>query len=182
MVQCLSTWADFALLQYDFDASVGWWVARTYLAYNRALNDELAPHGVTFRQTQVLGWIAMDGELTQVELAGRMQIEPPTLVGILDRMERDGWIIRAACPKDRRKKMIQVGPRAEPVWEKIIACGRQVRARATAGLSEDELTELRRLLDRVRDNVMQSPSPSDVGSSLGAADEVNSERTETFKT
>lgn len=168
------------MLQYDFDASVGWWVARTYLAYNRALNDELAPHGVTFRQTQVLGWIAMDGELTQVELAGRMQIEPPTLVGILDRMERDGWIVRAACPKDRRKKMIQVGPRAEPVWEKIIACGRQVRARATAGLSEAELTELRRLLDRVRDNVMQSTPAPDAGSRPDCVGNADSARVEPF--
>ena len=65
-----------------------------------------------------------------------MMVEPPTLVGILDRMERDGWITRNSCPSDRRKKLIRATTAAEPVWEKIAEGGRRVRARATDGLSE----------------------------------------------
>src|SRR6185295_6408164 len=106
-------------LPYDFEQSVGCWLTRTSQAYERALNNELAPAGITFRQVQVLGWLAYQEELSQSELADRMHVEPPTLVGILDRMERDGWISRHDCPTDRRKKLIHAEAQAEPVWAEI---------------------------------------------------------------
>lgn len=140
-------------MRYDFEDSIGYWILLTSNVYQRALKEELAPHGITFRQAQVLGCLAIHGELSQVELAGRMFVEPPTLVGILDRMERDGWIQRSACTSDRRRKMIRATKEAEAVWEKIAACGRQVRSRATLGLSPEQLQTLDSLLERVRQNL-----------------------------
>ncbi len=120
------------MLEYDFENSVGYWLIRASQSYERALNSELAPRGITYRQTQVLGWLALQGEMAQSELADRMHIEPPTLVGILDRMERDGWIARVDCPTDRRKKIIRAQEQAEPIWAEIVACALRVRSRATA--------------------------------------------------
>jgi MarR family transcriptional regulator for hemolysin len=107
----------------------------------------------------VLGWLALEGELSQTELANRMMVEPPTLVGILDRMERDGWISRHNCPSDRRKNLIRANPAAEPVWEKIVECAFRVRERATTGLSERQLAMLKKLLRRVNQN-LKSAAPS----------------------
>ena len=100
------------------------------------MTEEVAPHGITYRQSLVLAWLAIEGELSQAELATKMMVEPPTLVGILDRMERDGWITRNSCPSDRRKKLIRATSAAEPVWEKIAEGARRVRALAVEGLSE----------------------------------------------
>lgn len=147
------------MLQYDFEQSVGYWMTLGAAAYQKVLNDELMPHGITFRQTQVLGWLVLEGDLSQVELATRMMIEPPTLVGILDRMERDGWISREACAHDRRKKIIRLGPPAADAWVKIIECARRVRARATEGLSNEQQQTLRSLLERVNQN-LGSPAVS----------------------
>src|SRR5262245_3031112 len=119
-------------------------------AYHRAVSEELAPHGITYRQSMVLGWLAMEGELSQTELASKMMVEPPTLVGILDRMERDGWIERHNCPTDRRKNLIRPSRAAEPVWERIVECAVRVRRRATEGLSDEELATIKELLGRVR--------------------------------
>lgn len=141
------------MLQYDFEQSVGCWLIRASQAYERALNAELAPRGITFRQVQVLGWLAHEGDLSQTDLADRMHVEPPTLVGILDRMERDGWISRQDCPTDRRKKLVRVGQQAEPVWAEIVSCAREVRTRATAGLESDQLDTLKNLLDKVFSNL-----------------------------
>ena len=141
------------MLQYDFEESIGYWLTVATQAMHRALNDELAPHGITYRQSQVLGWLALEGELTQSDLACRMLIEPPTLVGILDRMERDGWIIRENSLTDRRKKLIRPHPAAEPVWEKIVSCARRVRARATQGMSPDEVETALNLLRRIHQNM-----------------------------
>ena len=125
-------------------------------SYERAINTELVPHGITFRQCQVLAWLALEGNQAQVELADRMQIEPPTLVRVLDRMERDGLIERGDCPGDRRRKMIAPLPKAQPVWKTIIACAERVRARATRGLTKGELRTLQELLARVQDNLRRA--------------------------
>jgi MarR family transcriptional regulator for hemolysin len=140
-------------LPFDFEHSIGYWLTLTTQAYHRAVSDELAPHGITYRQSMVLGWLALEGELSQAELAARMMVEPPTLVGILDRMERDGWISRQGCPLDRRKKLIRASRAAEPVWERIVECAALVRAQATDGLTERQLISLRKLLRRVQHNL-----------------------------
>ena len=141
------------MLHYDFEESVGARLTLATQAYHRAVSDELAPHAITYRQSTVLGWLALEGELSQTELAAKMMVEPPTLVGILDRMERDGWITRHSCPGDRRKKIIRANPAAEPVWEKIVECALRVRQRAIEGLTEGELATLKTLLRRVQSNL-----------------------------
>jgi len=141
------------MLHHDFEESVGYWLITTAHAYQRALNERLAPEGITYRQCQALGYLALEGPLSQTELADRMQIEPPTLVGILDRMERDGWIQRQACLDDRRKKLIHPTETALPVWSKILECAERVRSRATHGLSERQHETLKRLLKIVQENL-----------------------------
>jgi MarR family transcriptional regulator for hemolysin len=145
-------------LKYDFHQSIGYWLTMTTQAYHRAVSDELLPHGITYRQSMVLGWLALEGELSQTELANKMMVEPPTLVGILDRMERDGWISRHNCPSDRRKNLIRANPAAEPVWEKIVECAMRVRERAAQGLSERQLATLKKLLRRVSQNLSSGAS------------------------
>ena len=142
------------MLRYDFEQSVGYWLTLATQAFHRAVSDEVAPHGITYRQSQVLAWLVLEGELSQAELANKMMVEPPTLVGILDRMERDGWITRNSCPSDRRKKLIRATTAAAPVWKKIAEGGRRVRASATEGLTEHELETLKELLGRVNCNLV----------------------------
>lgn len=90
-------------MDYDFEESVGYWVTITSLVFRRRLNEELQPYGITFRQSQVLGWLVLEGELSQSELGTRMEVEAPTVKGLIDRMEAAGWVKRIQCPTDRRK-------------------------------------------------------------------------------
>jgi MarR family transcriptional regulator for hemolysin len=158
-------------LKHDFHQSIGYWLTITTQSYHRAVSEELLPHGITYRQSMVLGWLALEGELSQTELASKMMVEPPTLVGILDRMERDGWISRNNCPSDRRKNLIRANPAAEPVWEKIVECATRVREQAVQGLSDRQLTTLKKLLRRVSQNLKadvstEQLSKNGVGSSV----------------
>ena len=144
------------MLQYDFENSVGYWVCQASHALQRAFNEELEPQGVTFRQAQVLGCLAMEQRLSQTDLAERMRIEPPTLVGILDRMERDGWIRRATDTADRRKKLVEATPAARPAWKKITAAAHRVRGRATRGMNASQLEQLKKLLSLVQRNLQEA--------------------------
>ena len=147
------------MLQYDFEESVGYWVTMTSHAMRRAIDLELTKENITLRQFEVLAWIAHEGEPSQVELADRLGIEAPTLAGILNRMERDGWLERHGCPEDRRRKRIRATPKAEAVWARMAECCRRVRVQATAGISDEELAQLKRTCERLRANLEPTSPP-----------------------
>jgi MarR family transcriptional regulator, transcriptional regulator for hemolysin len=151
------------VLEYDFENSVSYWICQASHALQRAFNEELAPQGVTFRQAQVLGCLALEGRLSQTDLAERMRIEPPTLVGILDRMERDGWIRRGGDANDRRRKLIEVLPAAKPAWTKIVAVAKRVRSRATRGMTATQLAQLKKLLTIVQKNLQEAEEQREAG-------------------
>jgi MarR family transcriptional regulator for hemolysin len=141
------------VLEQDFEQSIGYWSHMVARAFERALNEELAPLGITLRQCQVLAWLALDRQLTQCQLADRMRIEPPTLVRILDRMEEAGWVTRQTPAVDRRKKVIRPTRRVKPVWDRILSCIRRVRARATERIDPKDLETTRRVLTLVHENL-----------------------------
>ena len=141
------------MLKYDFENSVTYWVMMTADLLERSFTEQIAPYGITHRQWQVLGWLAIEGPLCQTDLADRMQIEPATLVRVLDRMERDHWVKRTPSLTDRRKKMIAPTQRAKPIWEKVAACGRSVRERAANGMTKAQLESLRHMLHSVQANL-----------------------------
>jgi len=140
-------------LEFDFEKSIGYFISLTGQAMERAMSEELATLGITYRQWQVLAWIAHDGALAQAEMADRLKIEAPTLVGILDRMERDGWITREPDCHDRRRKIIRATDRVVPTWDRMVACAHAVRARMVEGVSHDDVAHLRQTLERMLGNL-----------------------------
>lgn len=140
-------------LAYDPRESITYWVITTAHALERVLNEVLAPLGITFRQAEVLVCLAMEGTMSQSEMARRMGIEAPTLAGIVARMERNGWIVRDACPSDRRKKLLRTTPRVEPLWSQILEQAALVRARASRDIDPDHLRRLIEGLTAIQSNL-----------------------------
>jgi MarR family transcriptional regulator for hemolysin len=151
------------MLRHDFEESIIYWVVSTSHQLQRVLNDEFAPLGVTYRQAEVLGWLAMEGGvLSQAELARRMQVAAPTLGGIVDRMERDGWIVRSASSEDRRKILLSPTARVEPVWDQIREVAQRVRTRATQGMSPERVRHLLDELAVVQDNLRNHDTETEI--------------------
>lgn len=151
------------MLDYDVEQSIGYWVATTAHALRRALEKELSNQNMTLRQWEVLAWIAVDGAQSQADLAEKLGIEAPTLVGILSRMERDGWLERYCCPDDRRRKRIRATEKAEAVWSQASQCCKRVREQAAQNLTEEDLANLKRVCATIRDNLGNGES---TGSSI----------------
>ena len=141
------------MIDYDFEKSVGYWVGLTKATLEWALNSELAGTGITIRQVQVLACLALGGEMIQTELADRIGVEASTLVRLLDRMERDGWIERHDDPADRRKKVIRPTKKVQPHWDEIVQRGERMEKRATKGLTRTELKNLKETLAKIRRNL-----------------------------
>jgi DNA-binding MarR family transcriptional regulator len=56
---------------------------------------------------ECLDLISRDGPLSPSALARRAGLHPATITGILDRLERGGWIARERDPLDRRAVLIR---------------------------------------------------------------------------
>lgn len=131
---------------YDFDQSLGFWIGSTARAIEQSLNTKLAPHGITIRQVQILACLALKQELAQNQIAEMIGLEPSTLVRIIDRMERDGWVVRKPDPDDRRKKLIATTPKVGPLWKKIVKAGESIEQQALLGISQRQQTQLKTTL------------------------------------
>jgi DNA-binding MarR family transcriptional regulator len=86
----------------------------------------------------------------QTRLAEALFIEPMTLVGHLDRLEKKGLVERRPDPSDRRAKQIHPTTAAAPTLAQLRAATAEVRAAQVTRLAEGEIPLLRDLLQRVR--------------------------------
>ncbi|MET9268182.1 MarR family transcriptional regulator [Kribbella sp. NPDC003557] len=92
--------------------------------------------------------LARDGALTPSVLARRAGIHPATMTGILDRLERGGWIVRDRDQADRRRVTVSVvKERAAEVYQLYRGMNGAVD-RICAGYSEDELDVIAGFLRR----------------------------------
>lgn len=69
-----------------------------------ALEADLAPHGLTMGDYEVLVYLseAEQNRMRMCDLAGSLQLSPSGLTRRLDGMVKNGWVERASCDSDRR--------------------------------------------------------------------------------
>lgn len=128
---------------------------------DRAFDD--AGLGLTAGEARTLAYANIHPGQRQMALAEKMNVEPMTLVGFLDRLEAAGLVTREADPTDRRAKIVTLTEAAAPYLAGIRAAGLRVRAEATCGFSEAERELLRDLLLRMRENLAREHRQRDEG-------------------
>jgi MarR family transcriptional regulator for hemolysin len=112
--------------------------------------------GLTAGEARTLAYVARHPASRQTTLAARMNVEPMTLVAFLDRLEGRGLITREPDPTDRRAKIVQLAPDAQPTLEQVLGVTRAVQEGALQDFSPDEVERLRTLLKRMRANIAGS--------------------------
>lgn len=109
--------------------------------------------GLTAGEARTLAYVDFHPGLRQSALAEKMNVEPMTLVGFLDRLEAAGLVTRETDPRDRRAKIVTLTPEATPYLASVLSAAAAARREATCGFSEAEQALLRDLLLRLRDNL-----------------------------
>jgi DNA-binding MarR family transcriptional regulator len=91
------------------------------------------------------------GPLSPSSLARRAGLHPATMTGILDRLERGGWVARERDPDDRRAVVVRIlRDRAAELF-RLYAGMNTSMDRLCAGYSDDELELLADFLHRTTD-------------------------------
>ncbi len=138
----------------------------TARAWRQKLDERLRPMGLSQAKWRTLLHLSLaEDALTQAEIAARLGVEEPTVVKLLHRLEREGWITRKSSPLDRRCKMVLLGRRAQLVIAEINAAANKLRHELLAGIPTSELQTCIKVLARIRqkaekdDKVRRSVAP-----------------------
>lgn len=103
---------------------------RQYVAFVEALsvasrkmrthyNAQVSRHGLTFARARVIQLLSKNEAMNQSMLACELELEKPTVVRILDRMEAHGLIARQPDPADRRANIIVLSEHGKAMAEKL---------------------------------------------------------------
>jgi MarR family transcriptional regulator, transcriptional regulator for hemolysin len=140
--------------EYDFENSIGFIVNRTARAFVKALDLELHDKvGITVGQWKVIVMLHKHNGMTQKEIADSLGLEGPTLIPIIDRMEKEELVIRRVDPSDRRNNRIYRTEKADALWERMMHCALKVRQVSVNGISEEDLGIMRAVLDKIWNNI-----------------------------
>jgi DNA-binding MarR family transcriptional regulator len=100
---------------------------------------------------ECLDVIARHGPLGPSALARRAGLHPATITGILDRLERAGWIARAPDPSDRRAVVVQARRDRNAELFRLYAGMNRSMDQLCAGYSDEQLELLAEFLRRTTD-------------------------------
>lgn len=109
--------------------------------------------GLTRAQWQVLAKLAPNEGIQQGALAELLEIEPITLVRLLDRMASRNLIERRQHPTDRRIWLLHLTPEAHPLLERMRALGDLTRGEALDGIADEERERLLKTLLKMKTNL-----------------------------
>ena len=139
---------------YDFQNSIGFLVNKTAKIFVKALDSELREKvGVTFGQWKVMVMLSLEDGITQKDIADRLGLEAATLIPIIDKMEKEGLVVRQVDKADRRNNRIYRTEKANASMDQMIECALKIRKISVKDISENHITIMRDSLEKICENL-----------------------------
>ena len=138
---------------WTLDNSLGFLMNRTARIMRRTLDAKLLKLDLTGTQYIVLVRLWVEDGISLSELGDRLYFDNPTLTGIVDRMERDGLLVRRRDEEDRRVVRVYLTSKGESLRHQIQHLAEETDADAWRGLSESQKEEIVNLHERIWKNL-----------------------------
>jgi DNA-binding MarR family transcriptional regulator len=106
-------------------------------------------HKITGPQLGCLLAVKENGPLTSGNVAKKIYLSPSTVVGIIDRLEKKGLVVRSRDSKDRRQVYISITPRGEKLVADTPSLMQDVLVKAIAELPELEQVSIAMALEKL---------------------------------
>lgn len=121
-----------------------------------AFNDRTMKEGVSRVQWIALYYLWKYEVLSQIELCNKMNKKQSTVVRLIDRMTRDGLVIRKKDSNDRRITNVMLTEKGKVLREKVFFIGDEMSKVFTKGITEQELKVFTNVLNKMQDNIKQT--------------------------
>jgi MarR family transcriptional regulator, organic hydroperoxide resistance regulator len=141
---------------YPASESIGLLMRIALFGLRASFKAQLAKHGVPWSAWYYLRVLWETDAITQRELTERVGVMQPNTVSALETMRRAGWVTIARGDKDRRQIIVTLTPKGRKLMQRLLPEIRTVvRPVLLQNFSAREEKELRRLLNKICDNVRQ---------------------------
>jgi MarR family transcriptional regulator, transcriptional regulator for hemolysin len=128
----------------------GFRVARIARRLRQAVDAELSAYGLTDATWRPLAYVGkLGGGVRQKELAMALSIEGPTLVRLLDNLERRGLIERREDETDRRARGIYLTRAGRDLAVRVAKVGTEIQTRALAKVPPADLEICQSVFDKI---------------------------------
>ncbi len=118
------------------------------------IDSQLRDQDLTCSQLRLLGYLDRNsGKATQKQLEDFLEVSHPTVVGIINRLEKNGYVESYFDENNKRSKIIVSGDKAVDLSKQARKQRKQTDEILLNGLSEEEVKELVRLLNIVYNNI-----------------------------
>jgi DNA-binding MarR family transcriptional regulator len=117
---------------------------------SRRLTKELARRAdLTGPQLTVLKMLEGLGDLSLSDLSERIRAQNSTVTGIIDRMEREGLVLRSRSTEDRRVVRIKLTEKGARIARDIEVEPMEIFRSALESLTPGEMSDLLRILTKI---------------------------------
>lgn len=130
-------------------------ISRAALSIGTALKQAFAEAGADKVRPAYLGVLMslwLEDGVKSIDLCRRAGLEPSSMTGLIDRMERDGLVIRKADPEDRRAHRIYVTEAANRLRATVEKAVEKTEDEAFEGVDATQLELLMNVLQRILTN------------------------------
>ncbi|MDH3340657.1 MAG: MarR family transcriptional regulator [Nitrosopumilus sp.] len=122
-------------------------------AWEKAADVELRERfGLAGAKWKILVVLSIKEGITQKHMADIAFVEAPTLVPIIDRMEKDGYLTRQSDPKDRRNNLIFMTKKSKVLVDPIIDCILEIRNMGLNKISKKDMEITKKVLGQIMSN------------------------------
>lgn len=129
-------------------ASVGWHIQRLTGQLDRAMNEVLAPHGLTIQKFAILMALVENEGLNQTELGSRFSAPAYAITRVIDGLESDGFLERRTHPTSRRTNTVHATDKLIRLTPTLLTIVGEVNGRMLCGLDRQERAQLLDMLAR----------------------------------
>jgi DNA-binding MarR family transcriptional regulator len=126
--------------------------------FARRQANELYKGKITLPQLLILDLLIRQGESRMTDLARFMQVTTAAMTGIVERLVRDGYVIRVYHPEDRRIIKVKLSAKGSALVEKINAQRQKMAINIFGHISSADRADYLRILMQIKEVLLKENS------------------------
>ncbi len=117
---------------------------------------DLKEHNLTLTQSKVLAFLnRQGGQSTQKEIEAFLNVTHPTVVGVVTRMEANGFLNSWLDPSDKRNKIVALTEEARSAGLEMENKIEEFERKMTRGLSDEQVARFIDTLEHIYRNLSE---------------------------
>jgi DNA-binding MarR family transcriptional regulator len=101
---------------------------------------------VTPIQAMLLFYLQKNNGSSLTDISFGLMLENPTVTGLIDRLEKSGYVKRTNHPSDRRVNLVHITEKGNLVANKALPIVKKLNEQIKEGYSEDEIESFKKVL------------------------------------